>query len=66
MTDKELQALRKILLFTPWKRDRVSKAVGEYLDGETDTIEGMPTVQGVIDEALQVLSEVKEAGDEKG
>ena len=55
MTDKQIQALGRILLFTPWKRDRVSKAVGEYLDGKTDTIKGMPTVQSVIDEALQTL-----------
>jgi len=56
MTDKEILALRKLLLLTPWKRDKVSRAVGEYLDGKTDAIKGMPTVQGIIDEALQTLS----------
>lgn len=65
MTDKEMLALRKILLFTPWKRDKVSRAVGEYLDGKTDTIKGMPTVQGVIDEALQALSEAGRQGNER-
>ena len=59
MTDKEKQALGKILLFTPWKRDRISRAVGEYLDGKTDTIKGAPTLQAIIDEALQTLSEEK-------
>jgi len=55
MTDKEKLALRKILLLTPWKRDKVSRAVGEYLDGKTDTIKDMPTLQGIIDDALQTL-----------
>lgn len=59
MTDKEIRALRTILILTPWKRDRVSKAVGEYLDGKTDFIKGMPTLQGIIDEALQTLNKEK-------
>ena len=54
MTDK-IQALRTILALTPWKRDKVSRSVGEYLDGITDNIKGAPTLQGIIDKAIKVL-----------
>lgn len=61
MNNKEIHALRTILLLTPWKRDRVSKEVGKYLDGKIDNIKGLPTLQAIIDEALETLSEAKEA-----
>ena len=60
MTDKQIKALRVIFALTPWKKDRVSKAIGAYLDGNTDTLKGMPTTQAILDQAIHTLIDTEE------
>lgn len=51
----ETEALRTILRWGPWKRDKVSRAVGKYLDGDDRALDKAPTIKAQIDAALEVL-----------
>jgi hypothetical protein len=53
LTEQETALLKMIGVTTPWRRDKVSKAVGRYLDGHTDTIKGAPALTEKLEEILE-------------
>lgn len=50
--DDGLLALRDILIWEPWKKRGISRAVGAYLDGDDHALDACPTIKAKIDNAL--------------
>ena len=43
--------MRLVLIFRPWGRSKLSRAVAAYLDGVTETVVGYPAITAMFEEA---------------
>lgn len=51
-------ALRLIFkVFTPWKKDKLSKEVARYLDGEDSAMSEQAALKALLDEVIQSIED---------
>ncbi len=55
LTTEEESALRVIFSLTPWKRDKLSKSVGKYLDGDTTALDKTPILKARVTNAARTI-----------
>lgn len=51
-------ALRLIFkVFTPWRKDKLSKEIARYLDGDDSAVSEQPNLKALVDEVIQGIED---------